>query len=86
MTELLRSPAHDSQGTDPAVKEGRDCRLGPLCESCARLGCVILTRQRLLAFVGPHFATLPFQQILQSRKPAHFALLAQRENCACLRC
>jgi hypothetical protein len=69
MTELLRSHAHDSQGTDPAVKEGRDCRPGSLCESFVRLGCVILTRHRLLAFVGPHLRHCPFNRSCNRESP-----------------
>src|SRR4051812_4276617 len=34
----IRSNAHDSQGTDPIVTEGRYRRSGPICAPCFRVG------------------------------------------------
>ncbi len=54
----VRSNAHDSQGTNPVVTEGRHRRSSPICEPCLRSSCLI--SPSLLTCACPDsFATLP---------------------------
>src|ERR1700712_2266687 len=62
----IRSNAHDSQGTDPMVTEGRYRRSGPICESCLRVGSLKPLSHPSCAHTHS-FATLP------EEGAAHFA-------------